>query len=77
MTEWVEATMSGLAEQSSQILKEAGDTALKACYPTSITQRVHGVDEVANPVLYVCSTQTSATIRSALRAEGGIVESIV
>jgi NAD(P)-dependent dehydrogenase (short-subunit alcohol dehydrogenase family) len=51
--------------------------AVRARFPASIDQRVHRVDEVANLVVYLCSIQASATTGSALRADGGIVESIV
>jgi NAD(P)-dependent dehydrogenase (short-subunit alcohol dehydrogenase family) len=77
MTEWVEAMVSGMAKQQGQSLEEAGVAAVKGRYPSSIDQRIHSVEEVANLVVYACSMQASATTGSALRADGGIVESII
>lgn len=76
MVEWVEALVSGLAEQSGKTVKEAGDQALKTRYPTTLTKRIHDVDEVVSLVVYVCSPQASATTGSALRADGGIIEAV-
>jgi NAD(P)-dependent dehydrogenase (short-subunit alcohol dehydrogenase family) len=77
MVEWVEAMISGMAKQQGLSLEEVGIAAVKARYPSSIDQRIHSVEEVANLVVYTCSMQASATTGSALRADGGIVESIV
>jgi len=77
MVEWLEALVSGLARQSGQTLQQAGDQAVKTRYPTSLSKRIHSVDEVANLVVYACSSQASATTGTALRADGGIVEAIV
>lgn len=60
----------GISEQ------EAGDSFVKAKRPTSIIQRIASTEEVANMVVYACSTQASATTGAALRVEGGIVDSI-
>jgi NAD(P)-dependent dehydrogenase (short-subunit alcohol dehydrogenase family) len=76
MSEWVEAMIKGVAERAGQTFEEAAHAAVKARYPTSITQRVHALEEVANLVVYLCSTKSSATTGSALRADGGIIESI-
>lgn len=42
----------------------------------SIIQRVATPEEVANMVVYVCSTQASATTGAALRVDGGVVDTI-
>lgn len=76
MSEWVETMIQGFADQAGQSFEEAAHAAVKARYPTSITQRVHALEEVANLVVYLCSTKSSATTGSALRADGGIIESI-
>lgn len=44
--------------------------------PSSILQRAATIEEVANMVVYVCSTQASATTGAALRVEGGVVDSL-
>ncbi|MGE8616754.1 MAG: SDR family NAD(P)-dependent oxidoreductase [Achromobacter spanius] len=45
--------------------------------PTSLLRRLATVDEVANMVVYTCSTQASATNGAALRVDGGVVRSIL
>ncbi len=45
--------------------------------PTSLIQRAATVDEVANMVVYICSTQASATSGAALRVDGGVVDDII
>jgi NAD(P)-dependent dehydrogenase (short-subunit alcohol dehydrogenase family) len=45
--------------------------------PSSVIQRAATVDEVANMVVYVCSTQASATSGAALRVDGGVVDDII
>jgi NAD(P)-dependent dehydrogenase (short-subunit alcohol dehydrogenase family) len=45
--------------------------------PTSLLRRLATVEEVANMVIYVCSTQASATNGAALRVDGGVVRSII
>lgn len=73
----------GLAEMLKPMMKEkgiseqeAGDQFVKAKRPTSIIQRIASTEEVANMVVYACSTQASATTGAGLRVEGGIVDSI-
>lgn len=45
--------------------------------PSSVIQRAASVEEVANMVVYVCSTQASATSGAALRVDGGVVDDIL
>ncbi|WP_373979844.1 SDR family oxidoreductase [Achromobacter sp. JD417] len=45
--------------------------------PTSLLRRLATVQEVANMVVYTCSTQASATNGAALRVDGGVVRSII
>ncbi|WP_417763437.1 SDR family NAD(P)-dependent oxidoreductase [Shewanella sp.] len=44
---------------------------------SSVIQRAASVDEVANMVVYVCSSQASATSGAALRVDGGVVDDIL
>ena len=44
--------------------------------PSSLSRRLATVEEVANMVVYACSTQASATNGAALRVDGGVVRSI-
>lgn len=45
--------------------------------PTSILKRFTTSEEVANLIVYVCSTKSSATNGAALRVDGGVVRAIL
>jgi NAD(P)-dependent dehydrogenase (short-subunit alcohol dehydrogenase family) len=77
MSEGVEAFVKDLARQSGQSVEEAASQFVKQFRPTSLLQRFATVEEIANMVLYVSSKESSATNGAALRAEGGIVQTIV
>ncbi|SEK44898.1 NAD(P)-dependent dehydrogenase, short-chain alcohol dehydrogenase family [Chitinophaga rupis] len=49
----------------------------KTMRPSSLIQRFAGVDEIANLVTYVASPLSAATNGAALRADGGLVRSII
>jgi NAD(P)-dependent dehydrogenase (short-subunit alcohol dehydrogenase family) len=76
MSEGVETFVKDLARQNSQSVEEAAANFVKQHRPTSLIQRFASVEEIANLVVYVASTQSSATNGAALRAEGGIVQTI-
>jgi len=42
--------------------------------PTSLIKRFTSPDEIANLVVYLCSTAASATHGAAIRVEGGILK---
>jgi NAD(P)-dependent dehydrogenase (short-subunit alcohol dehydrogenase family) len=75
--EWLVDLIESMKVSPEQTFEDVSHVAVKARFPTSIDQRVHDVEEVANLVVYLCSVQASATTGSALRADGGIVQSIV
>jgi NAD(P)-dependent dehydrogenase (short-subunit alcohol dehydrogenase family) len=76
MSEGVETFVKDLAKQNGQSVEEAASQFVKQFRPTSLLQRFASVEEIANMVVYVSSTQASATNGAALRAEGGIVQTI-
>jgi NAD(P)-dependent dehydrogenase (short-subunit alcohol dehydrogenase family) len=76
MSEGVEAFVKDLARQNGQSVEEAASVFVKQFRPTSLLQRFASVEEIANMVVYVASKQASATNGAALRAEGGIVQTI-
>ena len=76
MSEGVAGMLKPMAEAKGISMQEAGDKFVKAKRPSSIIQRIASTEEVANMVVYACSTQASATTGAALRVEGGIVDSI-
>jgi len=65
------------AAKPGQSIEETAAEFVMANRPSSIIQRAASVEEVANMVVYVCSTLSSATSGAALRVDGGVVDSIV
>ncbi len=76
MTEGVEAMIKDLARQNGQTTDAAAGQYFRQFRPTSLLQRFAGTGEIASMVVYVASKEASATTGAALRAEGGIVNSI-
>ncbi|WP_312412743.1 SDR family oxidoreductase [Pseudescherichia sp.] len=71
------AMMQSEIDKTGKSLETVAAEFVKANRPTSVIQRAATVDEVANMVVYVCSTQASATSGAALRVDGGVVDDIV
>ncbi|WP_426442259.1 SDR family NAD(P)-dependent oxidoreductase [Bradyrhizobium genosp. P] len=76
MSEGVETFVKDLARQNGQSVEEAATNFVKQHRPSSLLQRFASTEEIANLVVYVCSKEASATNGAALRAEGGIVNTI-
>jgi NAD(P)-dependent dehydrogenase (short-subunit alcohol dehydrogenase family) len=76
MSEGVETFVKDLAKQNGQSVEEAASQFVKQFRPTSLLQRFASVEEIANMVVYVSSKEASATNGAALRAEGGIIQTI-
>jgi NAD(P)-dependent dehydrogenase (short-subunit alcohol dehydrogenase family) len=76
MSEGVETFVKDLARQNGQSLDEAAANFVKQHRPSSLLQRFAKVEEIANMVVYVSSKEASATNGAALRAEGGIIQTI-
>src|SRR2546428_3515458 len=76
MSEGVETFVKDLAKQNGQSVEEAASQFVKQFRPTSLLQRFATVEEIANMVVYVASREASATTGAALRAEGGILQTI-
>ena len=66
----------GAVTESGTSIEEVTKAFIKAKRPSSILQRATTVEEVANMVVYVCSTQASGTTGAALRVDGGVVDTI-
>jgi len=64
-------------ERTGKSLETLAKEFVMANRPSSVIQRAATVEEVANMVVYVCSTQASATSGAALRVDGGVVDDIV
>jgi len=76
MSEGVETFVKDLAKQNGQSVEEAASQFVKQFRPTSLLQRFASVEEIANMVVYISSMEASATNGAALRAEGGIIQTI-
>ncbi|MGP3590632.1 SDR family NAD(P)-dependent oxidoreductase [Vagococcus sp. WN89Y] len=71
------AMMKDEMEKTGKSLETLGKEFVMANRPSSVIQRAATVEEVANMVVYVCSTQASATSGASLRVDGGVVDDIV
>jgi NAD(P)-dependent dehydrogenase (short-subunit alcohol dehydrogenase family) len=76
MSEGVETFVRDLAKQNGQSAEEAASRFVKQHRPTSLIERFADVEEIANMVVYVSSKEASVTNGAALRAEGGIIQTI-
>ena len=76
MSEGVETFVKDIAKQGGQSVQEAASQFVKQFRPTSLLQRFASVEEIANMVVYVSSKEASATNGAALRAEGGIIQTV-
>jgi NAD(P)-dependent dehydrogenase (short-subunit alcohol dehydrogenase family) len=76
MSEGVEVMLKEIARQNNQSVEEAAANFVKQHRPSSLLQRFASPEEIANMVVYVASKEASATNGAALRAEGGIVDTI-
>ena len=76
MSEGVETFIKDIAKHNGVSVEEATRQFFLRQRPTSLLQRFASVEEIANMVLYVSSKEASATNGAALRAEGGIIQTI-
>jgi NAD(P)-dependent dehydrogenase (short-subunit alcohol dehydrogenase family) len=76
MSEGVETFVADLAKQNGQSEQDAAAQFIKQHRPGSLIQRFANVEEIANMVIYVSSKEASATNGAALRAEGGLIQTI-
>jgi NAD(P)-dependent dehydrogenase (short-subunit alcohol dehydrogenase family) len=76
LSEGVHKFVKDVAEKSGQSIEEASVAFVKEIRPSSIIQRTATPEEVANMVVYAVSPQASATTGSALRVDGGVVDTI-
>jgi NAD(P)-dependent dehydrogenase (short-subunit alcohol dehydrogenase family) len=76
MSEGVEKFVKELAKQNDQSVEDAAASFVRQHRPTSLIERFASVEEIANMVVYISSKEASATNGAALRAEGGIIQTI-
>ena len=66
-----------MAADMKKSTKEVEQEFFRGMRPTSLLRRFARPDEVAAMVTFVCSPLSSATNGAALRADGGVVRSIL
>jgi NAD(P)-dependent dehydrogenase (short-subunit alcohol dehydrogenase family) len=76
-SEGVSGFLDNLAKNQNSSGKEVEASFFKTARPTSLIQRFASVEEIANLIVYVASPLSSATNGAALRADGGLVKTIV
>jgi NAD(P)-dependent dehydrogenase (short-subunit alcohol dehydrogenase family) len=76
LTEGVEEMLKEDQQASGLTMEQAAINFVMKNRPSSIIQRAATVEEVANMVVYLASTQASATTGAALRVDGGVVDTI-
>lgn len=74
LTQAVEDVFSIEREKSGKSIAELGSNFVKEIRPSSITERFQTAEEVANLVVYTCSTLSSGTTGAALRVDGGVAD---
>jgi NAD(P)-dependent dehydrogenase (short-subunit alcohol dehydrogenase family) len=77
LSEGVRGMLKDAALDAGTSVEEAANAFVRTHRASSILQRAASPEEVANMIVYVCSTQASATTGAALRVDGGVVDSIV
>lgn len=76
-SEGVGGFLENLAREQGKTPEQVEKDFFQHMRPTSLLQRFTSTDEVANLVAYVASPLSSATNGAALRADGGVVKSIL
>jgi NAD(P)-dependent dehydrogenase (short-subunit alcohol dehydrogenase family) len=76
LSEGVREMLRPEQEKTGKPIEDVAAEFVKSQRPSSIIQRAATVEEVANLVVYVASPLSSATTGTALRVDGGVVESI-
>ncbi|MEK6384514.1 SDR family NAD(P)-dependent oxidoreductase [Paraburkholderia tropica] len=76
LSEGVEAMLKDEVAKTGKPVEEVAAAFVQQHRASSIIRRAASVEEVANMVVYACSTQASATTGAALRVDGGVVDTI-
>ena len=76
-SEGVESFVAMMAQQQNKTAAEVQRDFFEQVRPSSLLKRFAEPDEVAALVAFVCSPRSAATNGAALRADGGVVRSIL
>lgn len=74
LTEGVRGFFEEETKKTGKSVEELGAEFVMKVRPSSITQRFQSAEEVANLVIYTCSSQASGTTGTALRVDGGVAD---
>jgi NAD(P)-dependent dehydrogenase (short-subunit alcohol dehydrogenase family) len=77
LSEGVGGFIDQLAKDQNKTVEQVEDDFFKTMRPTSIIQRFLTPDEIANMVTYLVSPLASATNGAAIRAEGGLLKTML
>ena len=77
LSEGVGGFVDHLAKHQNKTTDEVTADFFKTMRPTSLVQRFLSTDEVANMVAFIASPLSSATNGAAIRAEGGVLKTMV
>lgn len=77
LSEGVGSFIEGLAKDQHKSKEQVEEDFFKTMRPTSIIQRFLTTDEVANMITYLSSPLAAATNGAAIRAEGGLLKTVV
>lgn len=77
LSEGVGGFIEGLAKDQHKSKEQVEEDFFKTMRPTSIIQRFLTTDEVANMITYLSSPLAAATNGAAIRAEGGLLKTVV
>ena len=77
MSEGVGGFIESLAKGQNKTIEQVEEDFFKTMRPTSIIQRFLTTDEIANMVTYLSSPLAAATNGAAIRAEGGLLKTMV
>lgn len=69
--------INDLSKANDKTVEEVEKDFFKNMRPTSLLQRFASIEEVANTVVYFASPLSSATNGASIRAEGGLIKSIL
>jgi NAD(P)-dependent dehydrogenase (short-subunit alcohol dehydrogenase family) len=76
-SEGVLTFLRDLGEQQGKSIEEMESDFFRTARPSSLLQRFTTPEEIANTIVYLSSPLSSATNGTAIRADGGVVKSII
>jgi NAD(P)-dependent dehydrogenase (short-subunit alcohol dehydrogenase family) len=77
LTEGVQDFVKDIAQKKNLSIKQVKEQFFQDMRPTSLLKRFIEPQEIANLIVYIASEASSATNGAALRADGGVVQSII